>query len=241
MKSIYRAAGRAIKDFDLIHEGDRIAVGVSGGKDSLVLLKALAHFKRVAPIHFDLCAISVDLGFAGHDLSPLQAFCDELNIPFHIYKTDIGTIVFDIRKEKKPCALCSNLRRGALHTAAKELGYSTIALGHHRDDAAETLLMSMLSEGRFRCFKPKSYLSRMDVTVIRPLVYVTEDSIREAVRTEELPVIPSGCPADGNTSRQEAKDLLKVMEQSFPKARHHLLLSLSNVDENSIWHKVTKE
>lgn len=241
MRQIIKQAGRAISDFQLIEEGDRIAVGVSGGKDSLVLLKTLAHFKRVSPKKFDLFAVTVDMGLSGMDLSPITEFCRSFHIQHHILPSRIAEIVFDIREEKNPCALCANLRRGALHDGAKKLSANKVALGHHREDAVETLMMSMLYEGRINCFKPKTYLSRQDITVIRPLVYVKEQSIITEVKEQGYTIVKSTCPACGNTGRQRVKELLTEMEKDFPLAKHHLLLSLSHVELQNLWLHQDKE
>ncbi len=239
MKSIIRATGRAIKDFNLIEEGDVIAIGISGGKDSMLLAKVLAHLKRVSPVKFDLIAITVDLGLSDMDLGPIGAFCDALDIPHKIVPSDIGKIVFDIRQEKNPCSLCANLRRGAVNSHAKALGANKVALGHHREDAIETLMMSMLSEGRVSCFKPKTYLDRVDITVIRPFIYVKEESI--ITETKDYPIVKSTCPACNNTSRQKMKELLVEIEKEYPMTKHHLLLSLMNVKTENLWVKEEKK
>ena len=177
MQKLLSYIRKSVEDYDMIKEGDRVAVGVSGGKDSLTVLMGLAHLKRFYPKKFDLCAITLDMGFEGADFSKVQALCDELDVPYHIIKTHIKQVVFDIRQETNPCSLCAKMRRGALHDAAKSLGYSTIALGHHFDDVVETNLLSLFYEGRINCFLPVTYLDRMDVTLIRTLIYTPESDI----------------------------------------------------------------
>ncbi len=200
---------RCVEDYGMIQPGDRIAVGVSGGKDSLLVLTALAHLRRFFPAPFELEAITLDMGFGGADFSPLADYCAMLDVPFTLVPTNIGEIVFNIRREPHPCSLCANLRRGILCNSALERGCKKIALGHHMDDASETFLMSLLYEGRISCFKPVTWLDRKEVTLIRPLLYVAEE---EAVRmAKHMPVVHNPCPANGYTKRQEAKELLRSL------------------------------
>jgi len=216
MQKLYSLARRCIDDYRMIGAGESIAVGVSGGKDSLTLLAALAGLRRFYPNPFSLQAISLDLGYEGADYGPIGDFCKTLDVPFTVVKTDIKTVVFDIRKEENPCALCANLRRGALHEAALNLGCKKVALGHHMDDAVETFLMSLHFEGRLHCFAPVTYLDRRGVTLIRPLLYIKESFIRDIVQNHALPVLHNPCPANGFTRRQEAKELIQMMNQRFP-------------------------
>ena len=169
---------RAIDDYHMIEAGDKIAVGVSAGKDSLTLLYALSTLRKFYPKKFELCAITIDMGFEGSDFSPIARLCEELSVPYHIIPTQISTVIFDIRKEKNPCSLCAKMRRGALHNAAKDLGCNTVALGHHFDDAVETFMMNLFNEGRIGCFSPVTYLDRMDITLIIPLIYTPESYIK---------------------------------------------------------------
>ncbi len=206
---------KAIQEFDLIQDGDTVAVGVSGGKDSLVLLKGLHLLRRFIGINYDIVAITLDPGFNGvyGDYSPVQEMCDEMGIKYVLKRTQIGEIVFDIRKEPNPCSLCARMRRGALHDAALENGCNKIALGHHYNDAVETFVMNLFIEGRIGCFAPKSYLSRKDLTLIRPMVFAPEKEVRRAAEKSELVIVKSKCPADGHTSRQKTKEFLSQKER----------------------------
>lgn len=210
MQKILGYMRKAIQEFDLIQNGDKIAVGVSGGKDSLVLLKGLFMLKRFIGIDYDIAAVTLDPRFGGvdGDYSSTQKMCEEMGIEFKLIRTDIGEIVFNVRKETNPCSLCARMRRGALHDAAKELGCNKIALGHNYDDAVETFVMNLFNEGRLGCFAPKSYLSRKDITMIRPLVFAPEKEVRNAAKRSGLEVVKSKCPADGHTSREETKRFL---------------------------------
>lgn len=207
---------KAIQEFDLIHDGDRIAVGVSGGKDSLVLLKGLVLLKRFIGIEYDVVAITLDPGFGGvwGDYSSVQAMCDEMNVPYILKRTQIGEIVFVIRKEPNPCSLCARMRRGALHDAAKEAGCNKIALGHHYNDAVETFVMNLFHEGRVGCFSPLTYLSKKEIFLIRPMVLAPESAVKRAAARENLQIVKSKCPADGHTSRERAKDFLAERERA---------------------------
>lgn len=197
----------------MIEEGDRIAVGVSGGKDSLALLTALANLRRFYPKQYEVVAITLEMGYEEMDFAPVQALCDALGVEYIRVPTQIKQIVFDIRKEESPCSLCAKLRRGALHDAALAAGCKKVALGHHFDDVVETYLLSLMYEGRISCFKPVTYLDRRGITLIRPLLYAPEHYIRSFARRENLPVVHNPCPADGNTKRQEVKDLLRALEK----------------------------
>ncbi|MDD6033946.1 MAG: tRNA 2-thiocytidine biosynthesis TtcA family protein [Oscillospiraceae bacterium] len=234
MQRILGYMRKAIQEFDLIHNGDRIAVGVSGGKDSVVLLTGLALLRRFIGIDYQLEAITLDPRFGGveTDYSPIAELCARLEVPWHLIPTDIGQIVFDIRKEPNPCSLCAKMRRGALHDAAKELDCNVIALGHHYDDVVETFVMNLFNEGRIGCFSPKSYLSRKELWMIRPLVFAPEKEIRRAAAKNNLPIVKSKCPADGHTSRQDTKEFLaqKERESDGFKLRLFGALRRSGVD-----------
>jgi len=206
---------KAIQEFGLIENGDKIAVGVSGGKDSVVLLTGLALLRRFIGIDYELIAVTLDPHFSGEptDYSPIRAHCEALGVPYIVKDTHIGEIVFDIRKEPNPCSLCARMRRGALHDVAVEQGCNKIALGHHYDDAVETFVMNLFHEGRLGCFAPKSYLSRKNLTMIRPMVFAPEKEVRRAAARLNLPIVKSKCPADGVTSRQTTKEFLAERER----------------------------
>lgn len=217
MRKILSRTRAAVDDYKMIQSGDKIAVGVSGGKDSVMLLKALCDLKRFYPENFEIVAITLDMRFDNQDgdFSSIQKFCEDNNVEYVIKKTDLYEIVFNIRKEESPCSLCSRMRRGILHDTAKELGCNKIALGHHLDDAAETFMMNLLIESRIGCFAPVTYLSRRDITMIRPLVYVRESAVEQAVERLNLPVIESKCPANEKTKREDAKVLLRKLSEEY--------------------------
>ena len=222
IKRILSFTRRALDDYQMIKPGDRIAVGVSAGKDSLTLLCAMAELRRFYPIPFELVAITVDMGFDGSDFSPIAELCRTLNVPYHVVPTEISKIIFDVRKEKNPCSLCAKMRRGALNHAARELGCTTVALGHHFDDAVETFMLNLFFEGRIGCFSPVTYLSRMDLWVIRPMIYMPEKDVRYFARKAELPVVKSLCPADGNTQREEMKQLIAELDRKHDGLRYRI-------------------
>ena len=223
---------RAVDDYQMIEEGDRIAVGISGGKDSLTLLAGLAGMRRFYPKRYEVVAITVDMGFEGSDFSGIEAFCRELDVPYHVVKTDIYNIIFNIRKEKSPCALCSKMRRGVLHNTARDLGCNVVALGHHQDDVIDTFMLNLFYEGRIGCFEPVSYLSRAQVKVIRPLLYMPERSVVYFTNKNSLPVYKAPCPADGNTQRTEIGKFLAMMEKQSPGLRYRIFgaLQRGNID-----------
>lgn len=214
MQKIYGYIRRACQEFDLIEDGDKIAIGVSGGKDSLVLLAGMAGLRRFYEKKFEIAAITLDPRFGGTetDYSPVERMCERLDVEFKLLRTDIGEIVFDIRKEPSPCSLCAKMRRGALHDAAKSLGCNKLALGHNNDDALETFVMNLLHEGRIGCFAPITYLSRKDITVIRPLVFAPEYAVMSCARRNGFEIVKSKCPVDKKTARQDAKELLDKLE-----------------------------
>ena len=210
---------KGVDEYNMIEDGDSIAVGVSGGKDSLLLLCALKHLQGYYPKRFSLRAVTVELGFEGMDFDPVAELCARIGVPYTRIPTDIREVVFDVRQEENPCSLCAKMRRGALNTAIKELGCNKLALGHHRDDAVETYLMSLLLEGRISCFKPVTYMSRMDVWQIRPMIYCGEDRIAAAAKALELPVVENPCPLDSASKRYEIKQLLFDLEKQFPDVK----------------------
>ncbi|MBQ8141037.1 MAG: tRNA 2-thiocytidine(32) synthetase TtcA [Clostridia bacterium] len=232
IKRILSYTRRAVDDYDMIRDGDKIAVGVSAGKDSLTLLCALAELRRFYPKKFELCAITIDMGFEGTSFDKIAALCEELDVPYTVVPTEISKIIFDVRKEKNPCSLCAKMRRGALHTAAKELGCNTVALGHHFDDVVETFMLNLFFEGRIGCFQPVTYLSRMDIRLIRPMIYMPEKDVRYFAKSADLPVIKSSCPADGNTQREAMKQLLAKLDRENKGLRYRIFgaLQRGNVD-----------
>ena len=226
MQRLLSTMRRAVQKFNMINDGDKIAVGLSGGKDSLALLAAMANYRLFSPEKFELIAVTIDMGFKGMDLSPLTAFCEKLNVPYTIVKTDIAEIIFDIRKESNPCSLCSKMRRGALNTEIVKQGYTKLALGHHADDMAETMLLSLLYEGRLSTFMPVSYMDRTGVTVIRPFIYTSEKEIK--AYSKYIPVVKNPCPADKHTQRQYVKDLIKKIQKDIPFAKERILTAIDN-------------
>ncbi len=222
IKRVLSFTRRAVDDYEMIKSGDKIAVGISGGKDSLTLLCALAELRRFYPESFELVGISVDMGLDGMDFSEVERLCVDLEVPFHRVETQISKIIFDVRKEKNPCSLCAKMRRGALHSAAVELGCNKVALGHHFDDVVETFMLNLFFEGRLGCFQPVTYLSRMNIHLIRPMVYMPEKDIRYFASRADLPVVKSTCPADGETEREEMKKLLATLERQNKGLRYRI-------------------
>ena len=219
---------KAVDEYQMIEAGDKIAVGISGGKDSLTLLYALAGLRRFYPKPFDLIAITVDLGYEKFHTEKIEALCKELDVPYHVVKTDIARILFEERKESNPCSLCAKMRKGALNEAVKKLGCNKVAYAHHKDDIVETMILSLIFEGRFHSFSPKSYLERMDLTVIRPMMYVNEADVIGFQRKYDLPVEKSRCPVDGLTKRQYAKDLIHQLELDHPGAKQRMFTAIIN-------------
>lgn len=213
---------RCADDYRMIEPEDRIAVGVSGGKDSLTLLALLAAMREYYPRPYALTAVTIDMGLDGMDFSPVADFCAQLGVPYHKVKTEIGPILFDYRKEKNPCSMCAKMRRGALNRAILDLGIHKVALGHHYDDAAETFLMSLLFEGRLSCFQPVTYLDRSEVTQIRPMLYLTEGMIRRFAQEHDLPVVHNVCPADKHTKREEVKQLIARLSLDYPDLKERI-------------------
>ncbi len=221
MKRILSRVRRAVDDYQMIQEGDRIAVGISGGKDSLTLLCALAELRRFYPNRFSLCAISLHMGFEGVSFDKVKALCDKLEVPYLVKMTDIKEVIFDVRKEKNPCSLCAKMRRGGLNDAAVEMGCNKVALGHHNEDVLETFFLSLFYEGRLNCFSPITYLSRRDIHVIRPMIYLPEGEIKGFARRSELPIVENPCPMDGVSKRQDMKDFIaeKMQGDRFFKTK----------------------
>lgn len=219
---------RAADDYHMIQEGDRIAVGISGGKDSLTLLYALHGLQRFYPQHFELHAVTVDLGFQNLDLSRIESICrDELQIPYTIVKTDIADVIFEQRKEANPCSLCAKMRKGALNDAIKKEGCNKVAYAHHKDDVVETMLMSLIFEGRFHTFSPVTYLDRTGITVIRPLLYMNEADVIGFVNKNQVPVVKSPCPVDGHTKREYVKQLLRQLNLENPGVKERMFTAIT--------------
>lgn len=225
LKKILSLCRAAVDKYHMIDEGDKIAVGVSGGKDSLVLLCALARLRSFYPKHFDLIAITLDYEFNGvpGDFSAIERLCRELKVEYIVRPTNLWEVIFVTRQEKNPCSLCAKMRRGLLHDTAKENGCNKIALGHHLDDAAETFMMNLLRGGQIGCFSPVSYLSKKDLTMIRPMIFAYEKDAAAAARRLELPVVKSKCPADQVTERQNMKQLLHTLEKDYPALRKKII------------------
>lgn len=228
MQHITGLVRKAVQDYEMIAPGDRVLIGVSGGKDSVVLTITLARLRAYLGIPFTVQAVTLDPCFGGQetDYSPLAALFAAENVPYEVRRTDIGPVVFDYRKESNPCALCAKLRRGTLHTAAQQLGCNKVALGHHLDDAVETFYMNLWREGRIGCFSPVTYLSRRDLTMIRPLLLATESEVTSAIKRAGLPIIKSRCPADGVTTREETKQFVREFSRKDPAFRQKTLHAL---------------
>ena len=210
----------------MIDDGDKIAVGISGGKDSLTLLYALSGLRRFYPKKFELMAVTVDLGFQNLDLTQIRALCEALQVEYKIVQTDIAQIVFADRKESNPCSLCAKMRKGALNEAVKAAGVNKIAYAHHKDDVVETMLMSLIYEGRFHTFSPVTYLDRMELTVIRPLMYMNEADVIGFVNKYDVPVVKSPCPADGHTKREYIKQLLQQLNRENPGVKERMFTAI---------------
>ena len=232
---------RGISTYKLIRDGDKIAVGVSGGKDSVTLLKLLAEYQKFSPEKFELIAITVDLKFKGEptDFSPIQTLCDQLGVKYYIESTDIGQIVFDLRKETNPCALCSKMRKGALYGKVKELGFNKIAIGHHSDDLIDTFLLSLFYEGRLSTFAPKSYLDKSDLTLIRPMIMVQEHEVTSYSKT--LPIVDSCCPANKQTKREYVKNVITDLSKEVKNVREMIFTALTHPERYNLFDKFEKQ
>ncbi len=234
-KNLLIPVKRAMQTYNMLEPGDRIAVGLSGGKDSSSLLYILTLLQNRLPFEFELVPICLTLGFRNTDTTPLEQYVKALGKELLIKPTNIGRIVFDIRQEKNPCSLCANLRRGALYNAAKAEGCNKAALGHHLDDAAETLFMNLLFNGKLRVFQPRSYLSRRDITVIRPMIYLEEKVIENMAEAKGIPIIENPCPANKRTKREEIKTLISELSHRYTDIRHRILHALENSDPGDLW------
>lgn len=228
LQKLLSCTRKAVDEYEMIQQGDHIAVGISGGKDSLTLLHALHGLQRFYPRHFELSAVTVDLGYEKCDFTPVVKLCEELQVPYQIAKTDIAHILFEERGESNPCSLCAKMRKGALNQAVKKMGCNKVAYAHHKDDIIETMLLSLLFEGRFYSFSPRTYLDRMDLTVIRPIMFVDEADVIGFRNKYDLPVIKSRCPIDGLTKRQYAKDLVRQLNLEHPGAKQRMFTAILN-------------
>lgn len=227
----------AMQKYDMVLPGDKIAVGVSGGKDSVALLYALSQMRRFYPAEFDVAAITLDPCFGGvpADYSAIEKLCGEMGVEYIIRRTQLWELIFEVRKEENPCSLCARMRRGILHDEAKKAGCNKIALGHHLDDAVETFYMNLLKGGNIGCFSPVTYLSRRDITLIRPMIYADESEVAGAAKHEGLPVVKSKCPVDGATERQRTKELVKVLEKEYGAIREKTVGALERAGVDG-WH-----
>ncbi len=242
MKRVLGSIRRVDEKYHLIEDGDKICIGVSGGKDSLLLMRALKLYQRFSKTRFDVCAVMLDLGLKYQNAEPLFEYANEIGIPFELIRTEIGKVVFEYRAERSPCALCAKLRRGALNSAAIERGCNKVALGHNREDVLETFLMSLLYEGRINTFAPLTYLTRTGITVIRPLIYVPEKHCLSVARQMELPVLPANCDIAGYTKREEAKNLIQYLCKIVPDADVKMMHAIMNTEKYGLWDRMrTKE
>ena len=222
MQKLMSQVRKCVRDYNMLEPGDRVVAGVSGGKDSLALLRLMAELRDHSPVPFSLHAVTLDMGYEEMDFSPVAELCARLKVPYTVKQTQIREIVFDIRKEENPCALCAKLRRGILNDAALELGANKVALGHHYDDAIETFLLSMIYEGRLSSFLPVTYMDRTGLTLIRPMLYLHEKTVSNFVARENLPVVHNPCPADKNTKREDVKALLYELEGRYPGLKDNI-------------------
>ena len=237
MRKILGALRRADERFSMIGPGDKIAVGLSGGKDSMLLLYALHLYQKYAKKAYDLLAVTVDLGFGNYATGVMQEYADGLGVPLHILKTNISEIVFDIRKEKNPCSLCAKMRKGAFYEKAKELACTKAAFAHHGDDVIQTLLMSLMYEGRMNTFSPKSYLSRREITLVRPFVVLRERDIVSAVGRLHIPIAKNPCPIDFSTKREQAKEIVAYLNSLYPGAADNMLGAVKTTETYNLWNK----
>jgi tRNA 2-thiocytidine biosynthesis protein TtcA len=240
MKKVLGYLRRASDEFGMLKDGDKIAVGISGGKDSMLLLHALFLYKKYMKLNYDLVGITVDLGFAGFETDNIKLFCKEHDVPCHIKKTQIGEIVFDIRKEKNPCSLCSKMRKGAFYSEAKALHCNKAAFAHSADDLIETLLLSLLYEGRMSTFSPVTYLTRQDITLIRPFIYLYEKDIISEVKKLNIKLSKNPCPSDGFTKRQQIKELITLLLKENPHVKKNILHAVLGASHN-LWDKLSLE
>ncbi len=231
-RRLLSCARRAVEQYEMIGEGDRIAVGLSGGKDSTALLCVLYELRRFYPKHFELFAVTVDTGFEGMDFTPVKELCAAMGVPYTLVKSDIAKIVFDIRRESNPCSLCARMRRGLIHDTVKELGCNKLALGHHADDVVVTFMMNLFNEARLGCFSPVTYLSVKELYMIRPLIFADEGDIGYFVRQNDLPLVRSTCPEDKHTDRENFKQMIEQMDRERKGLKHRIYTAIEkgNID-----------
>ncbi|MDD3218467.1 MAG: ATP-binding protein [Lachnospiraceae bacterium] len=228
LQQVLSLTRKAVDEYKMIEKGDKIAVGISGGKDSLTLLYALAALRRFYPNPFELYAVTVDLGFNNFNLSKIESLCRELQVPYKIVRTEIADIVFKQRKETNPCSLCAKMRKGALNQALIEMGCNKVAYAHHKDDIVETMMMSLIYEGRLHTFEPKTYLNRTEITVIRPLLFIQEADVIGFMHKQNLPVAKSPCPMDGHSKREYVKQLLQNLNRENPGVKERMFTAIHN-------------
>lgn len=238
MKRVLGSIRRADERYRMIEDGDRLCIGVSGGKDSLLLMEAMQLYQKFSRTRFSVCAVSLDLGVVEQDWQSIVDFAERIGMEYHLLKTDIGEVVFSVRQEKNPCALCAKLRRGALNNAARDLGCNKVVLGHNREDVIETFFMSLLYEGRINTFGPVTYLSRSDVTVIRPLVFLPEKYALSVAKARKLPVQKANCPVAGHTKREEAKALIGHLSKLVPDAEEKIIHAIANTEKYGLWDRL---
>lgn len=238
MRKIMGYMRRALNDYDMIKEGDHVAVGLSGGKDSLVLLTALAMLRRFSPVSYKLSAIRIDMGFkeaSEEEAEALRKYCEDLQVDYYCEKTQIAEIIFEERKEDRPCSLCSKMRRGALNTKCNEIGANKLALGHNADDVTETFLLSFIYEGRLSTFQPTGYMSRTDMTLIRPLIYCPEGDIKGVANRLNLPLVHNPCPMDHTSQRQYMKDLCFHITKDIPFAKDRMFSAITHPERYNLF------
>lgn len=228
LQQVLSLTRQAIDDYQMIEKNDCIAIGISGGKDSLTLLYALSSLQKFYPIPFTIKAITIDLGFENTDYSKIVNLCQTLGVEYHIEKTSIAEIVFKERKESNPCSLCSKLRKGSLNEAIMSMGCNKVAYAHHKDDVVETMLLSLIYEGRFHTFSPVTYLDKSNITIIRPLIYMNEAHVKGFVNKYEVPVLKSPCPADGHTKREEVHNLLLQLDKNSRGTKNRMFTAIKD-------------